>query len=296
MAKSENQGLQIAVIIFAFLTIALSIATFYFFNDGQTQLANSLDHQKVAQEKENVARQLFDESNAKDDVIGQPHGTKPADTQKKLEELISKLAGVNYAPNGRTYTSAIDTLKLTIDQMNQDRKDQKQKMEEMDRLLKKIEADYKKDVETAIAEFKKRNDDYKVQVDAFKAKDDEHVTKVKQLTDDLQKKRDEMAKASDDFIKQIAAIQKERDNATKDAREAIKERYAGQNWVFERPDATIVSVNPKTQTVNIDVGRKDYLRLNILFAVFPRGESNLHQNKKKKGTISVTRLLLSYCT
>src|SRR5438552_13796328 len=102
MAKSENQGLQIAVIIFAFLTIALSIATFYFFNDGQTQLANSLDHQKAAQEKDNLFRQAVDEGNAKDDVIGQPHGTKLADTQKKLDELTAKMAGVKYPRGNKT--------------------------------------------------------------------------------------------------------------------------------------------------------------------------------------------------
>jgi hypothetical protein len=29
MARNENQGLQIAVIVFAFLTILLSVTTFY---------------------------------------------------------------------------------------------------------------------------------------------------------------------------------------------------------------------------------------------------------------------------
>ena len=36
---------------------------------------------------------------------------------------------------------------------------------------------------------------------------------------------------------------------------------AGVLAQFERPDATIVSVSPKAQTVTIDVGRKDFLRL-----------------------------------
>jgi hypothetical protein len=184
----------------------------------------------------------------------------------------------------------VDTLKLTFDQMNQERKDQKQKMEELDRLLKKIQEDYKKDVETTVAEFKKRNDDYKVQVDALMAKDAEHVTKVKDLEGELQKKRDEIAKTGDDLNKEIAALKKERDKAMADLREVKSQLNAKENFVFDRPDATIVSVNPKTQTVNIDVGRKDFLRLNIQFTVFDRGETNVH-NRKKKGTISVTRFI-----
>ena len=42
MAKSENQSLQVAVILFAFTTIALSVATFYFFNEATVNLDNRL--------------------------------------------------------------------------------------------------------------------------------------------------------------------------------------------------------------------------------------------------------------
>jgi hypothetical protein len=42
--------------------------------------------------------------------------------------------------------------------------------------------------------------------------------------------------------------------------------------------------------VNIDVGRKDFLRLNVQFGVFARGETNVN-NRKKKGTITVTKFI-----
>src|SRR5262245_33398119 len=120
MAKSENQGLQIAVIIFAFLTIALSIATFYFFNDGQTQLANSLEQQKKAQESSDLARTVNDDNNRLlKEVIGLPDGTKPSDAKGKLEESLAKIPGVPFAANDKTYIKAIEAIRAAIDKKNE---------------------------------------------------------------------------------------------------------------------------------------------------------------------------------
>jgi hypothetical protein len=106
----------------------------------------------------------------------------------------------------------------------------------------------------------------------------------------LDEKRAELTKAVDEKNKELQQLQKDLAKAHEEVREVIKERYERENWVFERPDATIVSVNAKEGTVNIDVGRRNFLRLNVQFAVFQRGETNVH-NRKKKATVSVTRLI-----
>jgi hypothetical protein len=290
MARSENQGLQIAVIIFAFLTIALSVATFYFFNDASTQYANALDLQQKSTEKDNANRTLLDDKRALIEVIGMTGDVRISDVQAKRDETWTSLAGLQLPPNSKNFLALCTGLKTTLEAGNQERQDQKKKIAELEQQLKALEAKYDADVMKTAASYKAENDRLIGQNAAMAAKEQEHVVQLKNATEALGKKQEELTKLTDDMTKALAIKDKEMDKLKAEMKIVIQERYERENEVFERPDGMIVSVNAKEQTVNINRGRADFLRLNIRFGVFKRGETNVF-NRTRKGTIMVTHFI-----
>ncbi len=290
MARSENQGLQIAVIIFAFLTIALSVATFYFFNDASTQYTNAVAEQQKATEMDKATRQALDERRALLEAIGLDNLTTTATMQAKRDEAFLPFSGLPLVQNSKTFIAVLSAMKQTMDQWNQERQDQKKKLEDWEKQVRALEKKYADDVKKTADAYAAENQRRTLENATLAGKDTEHANKLKEVTDELQKKREEVTKANDDMNKERLASQKEMDKLRQEMALVIKERYERDNQVFERPDAMIVSVNAKEQSVNINVGRTDHLRLNIRFGVFKRGETNVH-NRTKKGTIAVTRFI-----
>jgi hypothetical protein len=290
MARSENQGLQIAVIIFAFLTIALSVATFYFFNDASTQYAAALDQTQKAAEKDTTLRQEMDQVRVLKELIGVENEITLAATQTKRDEVILPFSGLPQVNNSKTLIAVLNGLKGTMDQWNQERQDQKKKLEDSEKALRALEARYAADVKKAVDTYVAENTRLMRENTTLAAKDDELANKLKDVGSELQTKKEELVKAGDDNQKALLAKDKEIASVRAQMAQVIKERYELDNQVFERPDAMIVSLNAKEQTVNINVGRSDYLRLNIHFGVFKRGETNVY-HRTKKGTIAVTRFI-----
>ncbi len=118
----------------------------------------------------------------------------------------------------------------------------------------------------------------------------ERENKLKEVSSDLDKVKADLLKAIDDKTREVALKDKEIATVRAQMAEVIREHYEKENWVFERPDASVVSVNAREQTVNINVGRADFLRLNIQFAVFKQGETNVYK-RTKKGTVAVIQFI-----
>jgi type II secretory pathway component PulJ len=307
MAKTENQGLQIAVIIFAFLTIALSVATFYFFNDASTQYANHAAALTKQQELEKRERTLLDERNTAMSMISGDPQKKVADAQTLFKTDMTKTMDF-FKPKDKAqnYTQAIDLMISTVEQLKaRVAADEIKRLTDLEEFIKKVEADAKKKNDEVKAEFDKQVADFNQRTAAYKATDEKHLGEVKDLTDKLNKKQEELTKIVAEKTNEIQKIAAEREKALAMAADAKKQQYERENYVFERPDGMIVAVNPKENTVWIDVGRIDGLRPNLRFTVFKRGLTNVYVppeagetaetkpavRRQKKGVIEVKRFL-----
>jgi hypothetical protein len=290
MARSENQGLQIAVIIFAFLTIALSVFTFYFFNDASTQHAAAVAEQKKVQEKDVSLRAQVSERGDLAEVIGMARDAPLKDLKDKHAEAVAVFNGLPLAQNNKTSISVLQSLKTWCDQINQERQDQKKKIEDLEKQNAAIQANYTAEVDKEKAAYKADRDKALAENEKLIEEAKGRDGKLAEVAAKLAKAEADVIKATEDKAKELLAKDKEMEDLRKQMREVLQKQYEAENWVFERPDGNIVSVNPRTQTVNIDVGRADYLRLGIHFAVFKRGETNVYK-RTKKGTIAVTRFI-----
>ncbi len=93
MAARENQGLQIALIIFVMLTIVLIVTTFLFFNSYKNEMAKNQGLMTENANKDKAARDATAEAEAYKNLIGaaatdkldaiQAAGKKDIDTYAK---------------------------------------------------------------------------------------------------------------------------------------------------------------------------------------------------------------------
>ena len=86
MARGENQGLQIALIIFVIVALILGVSTFYFFQKFDEE------RQKAAQAQTETATKVEDarKAAAERDVVLQKIGFGPATPMEKLEADTKK--------------------------------------------------------------------------------------------------------------------------------------------------------------------------------------------------------------
>jgi hypothetical protein len=290
MARTENQGLQIAVIVFAFLTIALSVATFCSFNAAATQFANATAQQEAAREMEAVARKALEDRQALSVLVDGKPDTRVNDARSRINDALRELGGVRVAQNESNCLHYLQALKGTLDQRNQALADLEKKHQDLDRHFKDVQKKYDELLAATKATYDASTGSLAKRVKALDVKDGDHVKRQKQLTADLDKQREAMTKALEEKNQEIQALQRQLAQAYEEVRSARDQLYALHNWVFERPDASIVSVNAKANSVTIDVGRQSLLPLHTRFGVFQQGETNVY-NRKKKGAVSVTRII-----
>ena len=273
MAARENQGLQIALIVFVTLTVLLSVTTFFFFRNYQTEQQKS----KTAEESANKATgdktkaegdrdTLLEHIGlAKSDKIETANDTwdkdmkayepllpaKLAEDQKTYKKLTEGLAGVVRDRDVRLQKAVAD---LTNAKAEFDRK-----KTDYEQTIKKLADDQTKTVNDYLAERDKIN------------KDLENLTLSKtQLEKEKTDKDKAIGEQKQQFEAKIAALQKTLDTVKLQLANRSEDlnKLSGKFSVGALPDGRIIWVNEREKLAYINLGSDDRLRKRITFSVF----------------------------
>ena len=291
MAKSENQSLQVAVILFAFVTIALSVATFYFFNEATVNLENRLAADEKAEKADAFLKStLIENRNLKQKIIGVGQETKFTEIEKAKFELLLQLSAGMPDKDKLTLFQALKALLSTVTFTK----------EQITAALKKnneLHVRNALDIDASIARekvvnmaFKKRSEDF---TKILKKRGDQEVKLIlttNHLISIIKKKNGDYAKLVAEKVAELAKLERKMGIGTRELYILKTRQYETQNWNFDRPDGRIVSVNAGRNSVWINIGRADELRLNIKFKVFKGGHDNVYK-RQPKGAIEVTRFM-----
>src|SRR3569623_189264 len=107
MASSENQGLQIALIIFVMLTIILSVTTFVFFRSYEDADLRARADSDKATKADTAARAIQDEANTLKKMMGVGEQAKLPEIQASFaEDIKSYMAGI--ADEKKFYRQALE--------------------------------------------------------------------------------------------------------------------------------------------------------------------------------------------
>ena len=282
----ENQGLQIALIIFVMLTIVLGVTTFIFFRKYDEEVLKSKDSLAKADtaiQERNATKSECDELKR---IIGLPNKSL-GDVQKQFKSDMESYAG-NWPEDSRFYSPILHRLVDTITSRDTTVAQAKANVSKLETDL----ANSQKGIEIQLAQHEaavKASGEEKIKAieDATKAQ-----TKISEETEQTKRTDAEREKARATVARADADVKKVQEEANK--KEAIIREQSGKLAGFNRevPDTyngQIDYVNQNDRTVWINLGRADGLQRQITFSVYS-GDSGDLGKATKKGKIEVTRI------
>jgi hypothetical protein len=293
MASRENQGLQIALIVFVMMTMALAVTTYFFFHKSQAADLARVRLEAEKRQADDKERVVVKELNDLKDLVG-------FDATKPMEEVLK-----DYEQDMTTYGAGLD------------KRDQ-QKYRNVIRGL--YNESTKKSIDAA--DLKIANTDLKNKLQAYEATKD---GQIKQYKDGFDAAQADLASRTDQFSQDRAAFQdtteqvnEARDKAQKELADVTETnrktsddmqkqlstalaRYAGAKneldavtkGEFTSPEGKITWVNQDSRSVWINLGKDDGLKKQISFSVFDYNENNVNK-AAIKGKIEVVKLIDSH--
>ena len=286
----ENQGLQIALIVFVLLTVILGATTWVFYQRS-TELAEKVKTETTAKETaNNTAGKAEDDSKEFAKLIsGAGASAKLEDAQKqKVNDMQVFAAGLK--PDEWYYSPVLHKLAVIL-------------AEKSDELKKKNEEIAKWEVK-----YKEREDSKAPQIKDFRESADKAAQELASAKQNFDARRTEVEKLAADTQAKLASVRKETATEIEKQKEDIKKLEKSlattqgslnektteindtKRTIVDVPDGEIRWVNQRSGMVWINVGRADGLQPLMTFSVFPADISDLSKGARK-GTIEVTQIL-----
>ena len=292
-SNNDNQGLQIAVIIFALLTIVMSGATFYVFKlseDAELRFANE---QKQRQDADTALRTTLDEV----EKLRKWAGFPDLNTVKEVEKLEAQYkkdmelyGGMALGEDLRNYSKLLATNFTTMKAANEERVQEKVELQKLADQVVKMVANKNETLEKHRTETQTAMDQLAMRSATFEEKDKTHTkergelnTKLNELREEVATLTTQIAKDAQKYLEQITQLQNQRQLQG----EKLAELTADEIKV---PDGNIQWVSASTRTVWIDLGRADSIRRQTSFGVWGIDENGVARGPKK-ASIEVTQVL-----
>jgi hypothetical protein len=320
MATRENQGLQIALIIFLMITVGLAISTYYFFRQAEEQTKLAIDYDAKAKAADSRQKSMYYQLESLKLMVGASKlsqqgidALKPAtpdDGTKEIDRIKADFNSDMAAFDGsvpaesRNWRALPSFLMASLMKRNND-------------LLVAVDSEKKtvadKDVAVAAEDNKVKAamaglDKAKADVLAVNATFTTEIANANKLKTDLEQAVDKATKETGTqtavLIKQLADEKAKVSNLNNDIRGKAARLKELTNESFERPHGHITWVNMRTNTCYIDLGRADGLQRQVTFSVYDPGVNTLEipnaaderkketkTGTKRKGSIEVTEIL-----
>jgi hypothetical protein len=287
MAARENQGLQIALIIFVMLTIVLIVTTYWFFRSysDQRDLANHLsqdNNSKDAEMRKAISEAADykllitpaqDESlDAVKEAAGkelQAHGEGLPDSEKNYRGLVARLV-----TNLRKAETTNAELGAKVQELND-------KLATNGEAAKAEVAQYTEKLTQAAADLEKQRKAY----DAARA---ELTQQKEQQAANFGTSRQQDVQLQKKSSDQIAAMTGQLTRAEK-LLDDLRNKESREEKANEYPDGKVTRVSQRARLVWLNVGRADGLRRQTSFVIVDPEDGN-PITSKPKGQIEVVRL------
>jgi hypothetical protein len=288
MAARENQGLQIALIIFVMLTIVLIVTTYMFFSNFQ------LERDKGKALVTENGKLTKDASDARMDSE-ECKKTIGADS-KDNQDAIKAKARKDFDTYGKSIPEANQNYRYLVEQLGTELKNANTRIAEitanetkLSDKIKSDEADKRKEMEIYTQTVAATADDL-VGVRKTFATERSALNKGKaelsQKSETNRKKFDELTKKSSGDINKLTEETTKLSSQIK----SMNEKNLDTETRNEVADGKIVKVDQRTRLAWIDRGVADGLRRQMTFSVYHAEDSNPLKGKRK-GKIEVVRLI-----
>lgn len=297
-APRENQGLQIAVIIFAVLTIILAVTTYIFYAQSETARKDMEAAQAATAVKEKDRAAVFYQNQVLKYVVGiggidrqTAMAAKPAtgddpvvveilrnfDTHMAMFPQAGEAGATNYVTLPNFLVGIIHNKQvMSVDAGEETKRVQAKSATDLTAEQGRTTA--------AVAASTKATDDLRDQTASFNTDREAAVKEKDRVAAQLVAKDAVLKKEREDAAKNIATLTGQL-NTLQQLAETMKKKVIDFNNQtvnrFEAPDGRVTLVNQAQRLVWINLGQKDGLQRQTTFAVFDHDENGVAQAEPK---------------
>ena len=291
MAARENQGLQIALIIFVMLTMILAVTTYLFFHNLQEEQITS---KKVAGEKDAAIAQATKEVGNEEKLKKMLGYAADVDVTKIEEDYtadMAKLAGpaAKIKEDDKNYRFLLPLYQSALDKKSGELADEKDTDIKLNTQLSQVTTANQGEVATYHADSEKVKADLGSELAKYTA----GRTAVTAAREQLASAKDKAEKALNDAIdagrKKADELAGTIAKMTDEMRKRAERDKNRERTDFEIAQGKVVWINQSTRTVNINLGQADGLRKQISFSVYDGTTTNVNK-ALKKGSLEVIQL------
>jgi len=289
MARSENQGLQIALILFVLLTVALAIATFGFFQSADKQERMAKQATADSTKDKQALSQAVAEMRLLKVLLGFPEGDSLQVVQEGAADDFT-LYSDTFSDNRTNYRDALREMLRVLAEANAERQQERTELDSMKQAIVKLEADNAAALQALRDQLAASNTQRTEREASLAATDTDHNDKRIALQAEIQQKADMLAQVEKETAATVKELN-ERIVAMKNDFDVIEEKLdTATATTFEGSDGEIQWVSPRAGTVWINVGRGDSLPKQTTFSVWGRDENDVALTSPK-AKIEVTQIL-----
>jgi len=285
----ENQGLQVALIIFVMLFVVSLGTTLYFFNVSQDARLQAKKSREEAAKNDLAHRNKTEDCKKLKKVIG------VASTEKV--DAIEGIAKEEFETFGATFPEGDCNYRQLLKHMFESRAEKEAALKvALDKNTELVaDLDSRTDSEqAAVASLKEKIGEYHKQSQAAIEDYQSESTRVNEEQSKVEKTLKAAQNKSASKIKEFQgklAVTNDRLEKISKLNQIQAEKIDDMNNdTFEVPDGEIRWVNQQTRTVWINLGRAHHLMRQVTFSVYPSDVSDLSQGGKK-ASIEVIRVL-----
>jgi hypothetical protein len=289
MARAENQGLQIALILFVMLTIVLGVMTFLYFRSYDEERTKNAGLVTEAQKATKLAADTLNDVNTLKGYMGYAPETSMEQLKTSQEEDM-KLYAATLPAADQHYHQALLAIHNSMVEANEARAVVDAKFASLEQEHRNREKAKQPIIDTHAKSADAANAhaaELEAQFNADRAK---LKNEAQTLADAKVAKETEMAQLDEKsrvVQQELQTTVKKLDQTNIVLADKIEQL---QKPTFEVADGTVQSVNPFNQTVYINLGKSDNLPRLTNFSVHDF-QANTKEGKGLKGSIEVLQVI-----
>ncbi len=287
MAARENQGLQIALIIFVMLTIVLIVTTYLFFSNYSDQRDKAKALTQENSDKDTKMRQAIAETDDLKNMVGAAQ-TEGIDAVKENANKEFQAHGEGLPDSKQNYRALVEHLVTKLRKYEAANTDLAAQLKELNDKLKTNDKAALAEVAQYTAKLTETAADLDNERKTFGADRDTITGQKDQLAARFETTRRDRDKLSQKSTERISTLTSQLARAEQ-LLNALRNKEGLEEKANEFPDGRVTHVNQRTRLVWLNVGPADGLRRRTSFVIVAPEDGNPIQ-ATPKGSIEVVRL------
>lgn len=291
MANGQSQGLQVALIIFVVLTLALGVTTFVFYKQYSEAEQQRIDAASEAQKQRALVNVAQDEVNLLKRLIGHDYQEVGKENNPAPNTVVGKYKEDMEAYSGdipnKTYHDVVEYMDNQLANLRTENARLLSDNERLEELHVNRESVKETEIQAQLAAYREAKTDLMNRTEEFddtvRRKDAEISTvvdKANQVTAELQQSQLDAEYTQNRLGNTI--------NEQKQIMERLTERIEEMEEPdYEVRDAKVIDVDQKNRVAYINVGYADGLPKHETFGIYGTSKLNLAK-REKKGELEVT--------